>query len=125
MINIISIYNTARNSCQSWSRYWNPLKPLGGETPSFWIKENSRNGLTLTDSVSSPTNDISISPSYISTYNSSAYAYIADQGALDIYDTDFTICGWVNVRQNTSAVRYIMGKTIAGGLAVDMLFMQI
>jgi len=33
------------------SSAWTPNLPLGGETPSFWIKENARNVLTLTDSL--------------------------------------------------------------------------
>jgi len=96
---------------------WTPQSPLGGETPDFWVKKNSRSGLTLVDSVNSPTNDITIQPSYLSTGGVTAYGYINDNGALDIYDTDFTICGWVNILQNTAAARYPLGgKYIAGNL---------
>ena len=44
---------------------WNPATPLAGETPNFWVTENSRSGLTLTDSVNSPTNDSSILPTIV------------------------------------------------------------
>ena len=100
----------------SLSSYWNPLKPLGGETPSLWVKENSRSGLTLTDSVSSPANDLSILLPYLYR-NSSEYAYINDNGALDIGGTDFTLCGWVNNTQAKSAYRYFFGKHVSGGVA--------
>lgn len=102
------------DSGNSLSRYWNPLKPLGGETPSFWIKPNSRNALTLVDSVNSPTNDISILPSHITTTGVSAYGYINDNGALDIYDHDLTLCGWYNDLMDKSAVRQVFGKQVAG-----------
>jgi hypothetical protein len=95
---------------------WTPDTPLGGETPSFWIKENSRSGLTLVDSVNSPTNDISILPSFVTTLGVTAYAYINDNGALDIYDTDFTVCGWINIKENTSAYRQTFGKQISGSV---------
>lgn len=99
---------------KSLSRYWNPSKPLGEETPSFWIKENSRNGLTLTDSVNSPTNDVSILPSHISTAGVTAYGYINDNGALDIYQSSFTLCGWYNDLMDKTAGRQCFGKQVVG-----------
>ena len=76
----------------SLSSYWNPLKPLGGETPSFWIKENSRSGLTLTDSVNAA-NSPTILPRHLKkdvTAGNVRY-YVADNGGLDIAGQDYTI----------------------------------
>lgn len=100
----------------SGSRYWTPQSPLGGETPSFWIKENSRSGLTLTDSVSSPANDVSILLPHLD-LKDSKYGYINDNGALDIAQTgDFTMCGWVNNKSNTSDYRQLFGKRVGGSV---------
>ena len=46
----------------SWSSYWTPTIPLSGETPDFWVKEGSRSGITLTDSINSPTGNVTIFP---------------------------------------------------------------
>lgn len=84
---------------------WNPLKPLGGETPSFWVKENSRSGLTLTDSVN-VANNISILPSYFDRNASSGSVRlkVADNGGLDIGGTDdFTIFAKVKNNNTTKA----------------------
>jgi hypothetical protein len=40
---------------------WSPNKPLGGETPSMWVKTDSRSGLSLVDSVNI-TNNATILP---------------------------------------------------------------
>lgn len=41
-------------------------------------------------------------------------AYISDNGALDIGNTDFTLCGWVKTESTSvAASRYLVGKNIA------------
>lgn len=107
---------TGVSAVKSVSSYWNPLKPLGGETPSFWVKENSRSGLTLTDSVNSPANDVSILLPHLY-LKDSKYGYINDNGALDIAQTgDFTMCGWVNSKMPKTSYVYFMGKLVPGSV---------
>ena len=52
------------SSYKSRQSSWTPQNPLSGETPDFWVKEGSRSGLTLTDSVDAD-NSPSILPACI------------------------------------------------------------
>lgn len=44
---------------------WTPQSPLGGETPNLWVKENSRSGLSLVDSVNVANNPTILPAVYI------------------------------------------------------------
>jgi hypothetical protein len=99
-----------RKSALSWSSYWTKLNPI------LWVKENSRSGLTLTDSVN-PANSPTILPACLK--NSTAgevNQYVADNGALNLDNTKFNyLGGWIKP-EFTSKLEYwrIMGKDIAG-----------
>ena len=86
---------------------WSPNKPLGGETPNFWVKENSRSGLTLVDSVNPGAGDALISLPYVKKSSVTNYAYVTDNGALDIGNSDLTLYGWL--RQDDTIVTASQG----------------
>lgn len=93
---------------QSWESY------LEGKNLNLFVKENSRSGLVLTDSIAA--NNVTILPAYAKL--SSNRAFCADNGGLDIGATDFTICGWVNSESTTkTSYRNLFGKLIAGNVA--------
>jgi len=91
----------------SWSSYW--TTHLFGE-PEFRIVQDSRSGLILSDSIGS--NDVSIMPAYLTVPSVNDYVGIADNGALDIGVSSFTLCGWVKPETTVNpAVLYgVMGK---------------
>ena len=47
---------------------WTPQNPLGGETPTLWVKNGTRSGLVMPDSVTTPANDVAILPECVSVY---------------------------------------------------------
>lgn len=116
-------------SSASWSSYWTPSKPLGGETPSFWYKEGTRNDLVMPNSISPGTNDASIVLPHLNTYlATNGYAYINDNGAMDIInnlgknplaaapdDLGYTLCGTLN-SESASKTDYkgLLGKGVFG-----------
>ena len=103
------VEDTDWENLYSESSYWNPLIPLGGETPNFWYKEGTRNELTLPDAMGEDA--ATILPSYLTKNSGNEYAYVADNGTLDIYDQDFTLA--VTSKTTTSskaASRLLAGK---------------
>ena len=105
------------SSGSSWTHYWTPQKPLGGETPTQWF--TSRSGLNMIDSLGGASAAIQLPYLYKPTGNE--YAYVTDNGALDIAnnlgqnggvgDTGFTICGWAKAETALKTdYRYYMGK---------------
>jgi hypothetical protein len=104
---------------KSGSSLWTPQKPLGGETPTQWF--TSRSGLNMVDSLGGASAPIQLPYLYKPTGNE--YAYVADNGALDIInnlgvnpatpggDTGFTLCGWCKSETtDKTVIRYLMGK---------------
>jgi hypothetical protein len=85
-----------------------PFSP--SDLPGLNLLTTSRSGYELVDSLggTNPT----IMPSFFTKPLGTIYGYIADNGALDILDTNFTYCGWVRA---TSAVKtqlkYLFGKS--------------
>lgn len=125
----IRIGRTSIGSNKSVQPYWNPLIPLGGETPSFWYKEGTRNELVLPNSVSSGTNDASIVLPHLNTYlATNGHAYINDNGSMDIInnlgknplaaapdDLGYTVCGTLNSESvSKAAYQGLLGKLISG-----------
>lgn len=100
---------------------WNPLKPLAGETPNLWVKENSRNGLTLTDSVNPGAGDITITLPHVST--ALGFGYNTDAGgAMDIGATDFTWCGWWKSNDTNKTIARCLGGKYQGSGAIEGFF---
>jgi len=52
---------------------WTPDTPLGGETPDLWVKEGTRSGLTLPDTINPVTNDANIIVPALTNYNSNPW----------------------------------------------------
>lgn len=103
---------------QSWESYL-------GNNSSLWIKENSRDGLTLTDSLNPGVNDATIKLPYLH-LTGNQYFYLADNGALDIYTNDITIGCWVRgLDTGKAANNYIMGKPNANTLEGRFNFTQL
>ncbi len=76
---------------------------------------SSRSGLELVDSLGD-TNP-SILPSYMTKPTGSEYAYINDNGALDVYNTDFTFAMWVKSETtNKTAHRLLGGKAVSASV---------
>jgi hypothetical protein len=94
-----------------WSSYWASLNP------DFWVKKDSRSGLTLTDSINSA-NSPAILPSYLYKPTGDETAIKLDNGALDIAANDkFTYYQWVKGEDSTGGVlRYFGGKLIFGSV---------
>lgn len=110
---------------KSWASYWNPLKPLGGETPTYWYKEGTRSGLTLPNSVSPGTGDETINLPRIS-FGTNEYAIIADNASMDIInnlgtnplgndDLGWTMCARINNGDNSKTYdKAFLGKAVYG-----------
>ncbi len=94
----------------SWQTYWNPLIPLGGETPNLWI--TSRSGLSMIDTIGG--NNPTITLPYV--WQSNNPLLVSDNGGLDIYTTDFTYAQWA-LHNSTVKTSYptIAGKGISDG----------
>ena len=93
----------AKSGDQSWSSYWTPLKPLGGETPSVWF--TSRDKLTLVDSLGGAA--AAIQTPYLYKPVGNEYAYVADNGALDIGVSSFTLFAKIKAETVTNANYYL------------------
>ena len=79
---------------------------------TLWVKEDSRNGLTLTNSLdvdNSPT----ILPAIYSKRSKTDYAVIRDNGSLDIGNSDFTFGGWCKVTEKLTT-GMLFGKSVVG-----------
>jgi len=85
----------------SWSSYWS--SHLFNES-DLLLKSSGRAGLTIPSSIG---NDSSILLPYLSMPLTTKYIGIADNGALDIGATDFTICGWVK-NEDAAKLDYYM-----------------
>lgn len=59
---VVRVTGVSFGSGFSFSRYW-ATHLFGQDDLNFWVKENSRNGLTLTDSINPGAGDVSILPS--------------------------------------------------------------
>ncbi|MDD5487051.1 MAG: hypothetical protein PHW65_05815, partial [Dehalococcoidales bacterium] len=90
-----------------WSSYW--ATHLFG-SPSFRVLPNTRSGLNLPDAVGS--DDVSIMPAYLTVPSVNDYVGIADNGALDIGASSFTLCGWIKpeTAANPAVLYGAMGK---------------
>jgi hypothetical protein len=78
---------------------WTPLKPLGGETPSLYVKKDSRSGLTLVDSVAG--NNLTVVPAcFITSGNTQYFDYAGNNTDFDIGITDYTIIIAARLRAN-------------------------
>lgn len=100
----------------SGSRYWTQHL---FDTDDLAIRylENSRSGLTIADSLSTPVNDASIYLPHLNMNTGSLYAYVNDNGGLDVAANDFTLCGWFkNLMGNKSAYYYAAGKYVAASV---------
>jgi hypothetical protein len=105
---------------------WNPEIVIDGETPNFWIKEDSRSGLTLTDSVAA--NNASILPAHLKNDTSGLCAfYVADNGALNVdNNADLTLFGWVKAETtNKNTYWRIMGKDVSGNTSGSYFFVAL
>jgi hypothetical protein len=91
---------------------WSPNKPLGGETPNFWYKEGTRNGLSLPDSLGGDPATINLP--YFHKPSANEYYSISDNGALDIGATDFTLFAkFRSITRPSSISDYCVGKLIS------------
>ena len=107
------------------SRSWTPQNPLGGETPSFWYQEGTRNDLILPNSVTPGTNDATIALPYLYKPTGDEYARIVDNGAFDVGADDFTLALWAKSEDATkTAFRGIAGKYVAGNVVGRYGFLQ-
>lgn len=101
-------------SSASWSSYWTPQKPIGGETPTAWY--NERSGNELIDSLGGA--PIDILTRVLKKSGGPGDASISDNTALDIGNSDFTFFAKVKSELATAAAyEYICGKLIAGSVS--------
>jgi|GEM_PF-1582742 len=101
-------YSAYTNVEDAMPSLWTPQTPLN-ETPNFWVKEGTRSGLTLPNAMSGDPS--LILPSYYSKPIAQSYAYVADNGALDIGNTyDFTLCGWIKAQGGGVTKQFLAGK---------------
>ena len=82
---------------------------------NLWVKENTRNGLVLPNSLTPGTNDIAIKLPYLYKPSGTEYYYIADNGALDIGVQNITLAGWIHTADK-AADYALLGKIIVGGV---------
>ena len=79
---------------------------------NFWYAANTRSGLTLPNSLTPGTGDASLLLPYLNKPSGTEYAYVSDNGGLDILATDFTYCGWVKAEStNKTNLKYLFGKS--------------
>lgn len=93
-----------QKSSGSWSSYW--------LTQNINLHTSGRNGLALSDSLG---NDIPILPAYLHKSAGTEYAYIQDNGVLDIGATDFTIFGRLSILTKNT-YHGLLGKLAGGGV---------
>jgi hypothetical protein len=102
----------------SGGKSWSPSTPLDGETPSLWVKTDSRDGLEITDSLGGT--NLVIQLPYLDKPTGDEYARIQDNGALDIAASagDFTYYMWVkgSTASNPAVFFYFGGKGIYGSV---------
>jgi hypothetical protein len=124
MIGIGNYIGIGKRGSGVWT---SPGQKLGGETPNFWVKEGTRNGLTLPDSVTPGAGDASLLLPYYYKPTGNEYAYVNDASKLDIGVTDLTLCGWANSEDNgKTAYKWIFGKSIGGdGFGTYCVFQDI
>ena len=91
----------------SWSSYWK------SQDLNLYIKEDSRDGLTLQDSLNPGVNDASILLPYFNKPDGDEYYYYTDKGGLDINSGSFTLGGWIKTDAKDAAY-YLLGKNISG-----------
>jgi hypothetical protein len=100
----------SRGGGQSWDTQLPNKSDL-----SFLIKDGSRSGLALVDSVAPGTGDVDILPAYLYKPLGTQYYYHADNGALDIGANDLTFGMWVKGEVAVSGVyAYLGGKAVYG-----------
>lgn len=87
---------------------WTPSQKLDGETPNQWVVD--RIGLNMIATIGE---NISILPAYLNKPAGTEYAYISDNGTLDIGSSDFTLFGWVRTFDKTSLC-FLLGKAVTG-----------
>ena len=92
---------------------WNPSSPLGGETPNFWVKEDTRDGLVLPDTINPGAGDASILLPYLNKVVGNEYAILVDYDALNIGVNDYTIIGRFK-SPNKTADSALFGKRVGG-----------
>ncbi len=109
---------------------WDPSTPLGGEMPSYWYQGGTRSGLILPNAMSPGTGDKTILLPHINTSGSNGYAYVNDNGSMDIInnlgknplaaqpdDLGFTLCGFYNNElASKAAYKYLGGKNVNGSV---------
>lgn len=94
-------------------------RTIGGNNRSwttrtnFWIQEDSRSELTLTDYYG---NDASILLPYLYDAAGTGYYKITDNGALDIGANDTTLCCWARGEEAAGVIHYLCGKNVNGSL---------
>lgn len=123
-----NIQNTFSVNRNHGGTSWNPLIPLGGESPSFWYKEGTRSGLNLPNAMSPGTGDKTLVLQRKSC-DTNGYAVVADNGAMDVVnnlganpagngDSGFTLCGWIKSESASKTYnKYFIGKPVEGSVS--------
>jgi hypothetical protein len=95
---------------EGWSSSW-ATHLFDQNDLNLWIKEGTRNGIILPDTINPGVNDANILLPYLYKPNGDEYAFLNDVSKLEIGTSDFTICGWIKSESSDkTAIQILMGK---------------